>query len=165
MSRREPLIINDYINQSTLFAEPMKKIQDSIINECTKSLTGLMMEIREKLKENDTLSDYCLEHYILDLANELYFVGNCVEKIGIQEDACKAIRQKAYTENRQSTNGTVADRNNMAEKCIYNRSYKAVKICMDSGYEMLNSLKKIMNRRISELELSKSKYIGESRNE
>ena len=174
MSRREPLIINDYINQSTLFAEPMKKIQDSIINECTKSLTRLMVEIREKLKENDTLSDYCLEHYILDLANELYFVGNCVEKIGIQEDACKAIRQKAYTENRQSTNGTVADRNNMAEKCvinetmvlcIYNRSYKAVKICMDSGYEMLNSLKKIMNRRISELELSKSKYIGESRNE
>ena len=55
MSRREPLMINNYINQSTLFAEPMKKIQDSIINECTKSLTDLMIEIREKLKENDTL--------------------------------------------------------------------------------------------------------------
>ena len=36
MSRREPLIINDYINQSTLFAEPMKKIQDSIINDGDK---------------------------------------------------------------------------------------------------------------------------------
>ena len=46
---------------------------------------------------------------------------------------------------------------------VFNRSYKKTKLKIDSGYEMLNSLKKIMNKRLLELELSNSKYINKNR--
>ena len=48
---------------------------------------------------------------------------------------------------------------------IYSRAYKKVKLRMDAGYEMLNSLKKVMNKRITEMELSNSRYINHSESE
>ena len=48
---------------------------------------------------------------------------------------------------------------------IYSRAYKKVKLRMDAGYEMLNSLKKVMNKRITEMELSNSRYINNSESE
>ena len=48
---------------------------------------------------------------------------------------------------------------------IYSRAYRKVKLRMDAGYEMLASLKKVMNKRISEIELSNSRYIGGNRND
>ena len=55
----------------------------------------------------------------------------------------------------QATGKTVADKTAQAELIaqaetmtlsIYSRAYKKVKLRMDAGYEMLNSLKKVMNK-------------------
>lgn len=101
-----------------------------------------------------------------DLANILYFTGSVQEDLGIKEDTCKAIRQKVYSKAReQATGKIVADKTAQAETmtlAIYSRAYKKVKLRMDAGYEMLNSLKKVMNKRITEMELSNSRYINKS---
>ena len=74
----------------------------------------------------------------------------------------------------QATGKTVADKTAQAELiaqaetmtlAIYSRAYKKVKLRMDAGYEMLNSLKKVMNKRITEMELSNSRYINHSERE
>ena len=111
----------------------------------------------------------------MDLANTLYFTGSAQEDLGIKEDICKAIRQEVYSKAReQATGKTVADKTAQAELiaqaetmtlAIYSRAYKKVKLRMDAGYEMLNSLKKVMNKRITEMELSNSRYINHSESE
>ena len=74
----------------------------------------------------------------------------------------------------KATGKTVADKTAQAELiaqaetmtlAIYSRAYKKVKLRMDAGYEMLNSLKKVMNKRIAEMELSNSRYINHSESE
>lgn len=176
MARRDDIISKTKKKKDSmsLYGEKLNLLVNDIVMSCTENLTKLMFTIKNYLKQPDLISDSVLENLILDLANELYFVGLEVEKLGIQEDVCKSIRQEAYALSRQGFSGTVADRNNMADRavqsetlvqCVYSRSYKSVKIALDSGYEMLNSLKKIMNRRIAELELSNSRYIGGSVND
>lgn len=149
----------------------IKEISDKLVNNYCKDLDDLMSIIREELQDNGGITDAELEFHIMDLANTLYFIGSTQEDLGIKEDACKAIRQEVYLKARDSGKGTVADKTARAELAaqsetltlaIYSRTYKKVKLKVEAGYEMLNSLKKIMNRRISELELSNSRYIGKS---
>lgn len=156
-------------------SDTIKEISDKLVNKYCKPLDVEMEVIRLELKENKALTDDTLEKHILDLANILYFTGSAQEDLGIKEDTCKAIRQEVYSKAReQATGKTVADKTAQAELiaqaetmtlAIYSRAYKKVKLRMDAGYEMLNSLKKVMNKRITEMELSNSRYINHSESE
>ena len=154
-------------------SDTIKEISDNLVTEYCKDLDDLMSVIREELQDNMEITDEELEFHILDLANTLYFTGSAQEDLGIKEDTCKAIRQEVYSKAReQATGKTVADKTAQAELIaqaetmtlsIYSRAYKKVKLRMDAGYEMLNSLKKVMNKRITEMELSNSRYINKSK--
>lgn len=151
----------------------IKEISDKLVKKYCMYLDDLMIDIREELQDNCGITDEELEFHIMDLANTLYFIGSAQEDLGIKEDTCKAIRQEVYSKAReQSTGKTVADKTAQAELiaqaetmtlAIYSRAYKKVKLRMDAGYEMLNSLKKVMNKRITEMELSNSRYINHRR--
>lgn len=153
----------------------IKEISDELVIKYCKDLDDLMSVIREELQDKGEVIDEELEFHIMDLANTLYFTGSAQEDLGIKEDICKAIRQEVYAKAReQATGKTVADKTAQAELvvqaetmtlAIYSRAYKKVKLRMDAGYEMLNSLKKVMNKRIAEMELSNSRYINHSEGE
>lgn len=152
-------------------SDTIKEISDKLVNNYCKDLDDIMLTIRFTL-EQCNISDEFLETTVMDLANTLYFTGSALEDLGIKEDTCKAIRQEVYSKAReQATGKTVADKTAQAELisqaetmtlAIYSRAYKKVKLRMDAGYEMLNSLKKVMNKRITEMELSNSRYINHS---
>ena len=150
-------------------SDTIKEISDKLVEKYCEPLDVEMEVIRLELKENNSLTDDTLEKHILELANILYFTGSAQEDLGIKEDTCKAIRQEVYSKAReQATGKTVADKTAQAETmtlAIYSRAYKKVKLRMDAGYEMLNSLKKVMNKRITEMELSNSRYINHSESE
>lgn len=151
-------------------SDTIKQISDELVIKYCKDLDDLMSVIREELQDKGEVTDEELEFHIMDLANTLYFTGSAQEDLGIKEDTCKAIRQEVYSKAREQAPGkTVADKTSHAELiaqaetmtlAIYSRAYKKVKLRMDAGYEMLNSLKKIMNKRIAEMELSNSRYIS-----
>lgn len=153
----------------------IKEISDDFVIKYCDDLDNIMLKIRQLLTGNNNITDIELEYYIMDLANTLYFTGSAQEDLGIKEDICKAIRQEIYSKAReQATGKTVADKTAQAELtaqaetmtlAIYSRAYKKVKLRMDAGYEMLNSLKKVMNKRITEMELSNSKYVNHSEGE
>lgn len=153
----------------------IKEISDDFVIRYCDDLDNIMLKIRQLLTGNNNITDIELEYYIMDLANTLYFTGSAQEDLGIKEDTCKAIRQEVYSKAReQATGKTVADKTAQAELvaqaetmtlAIYSRAYKKVKLRMDAGYEMLNSLKKVMNKRITEMELSNSRYINKSEGE
>lgn len=152
-------------------SDTIKEMSDGLVKKYCSDLDSFMQATRDLITRNDDITDVQLEQAILELANILYFTGSSQEDLGIKEDTCKAIRQEIYLKARDSGKGTVADKTARAELAtqsetltlaIYSRTYKKVKLKVEAGYEMLNSLKKIMNRRISELELSNSRYIGKS---
>ena len=173
MSRRDKTI-NSIMKRVDNTSEIVKEISDKFVKEYCKSLDDLMLLIREELQNVGEITDTQVEQFILELANMLYFTGSAQEDLGIKEDACKAIRAEVYNKIYENSKGTVAQKNALSELAtqqetivlnIYSRAYKKVKLRMEAGYEMLNSLKKVMNKRISEMELSNSRYIGGNRNE
>ena len=181
-SRREGIKVNDeqpktaegIMQKVDNISDTIKEISDKLVTKYCDDLDDLMIDIKSILT-NDTMTDSYLETAIMDLANTLYFTGSAQEDLGIKEDICKAIRQEVYSKAReQATGKTVADKTAQAELiaqaetmtlAIYSRAYKKVKLRMDAGYEMLNSLKKVMNKRIAEMELSNSRYINHSESE
>ena len=181
-SRRDGIKVNDeqpktaesIMTKVDSISDTIKEISDKLVTKYCDDLDDLMIDIKSILT-NDTMTDSYLETAILDLANTLYFTGSAQEDLGIKEDTCKAIRQEVYSKAReQATGKTVADKTAQAELiaqaetmtlAIYSRAYKKVKLRMDAGYEMLNSLKKVMNKRITEMELSNSRYINHSESE
>ena len=148
-------------------SDTIKEISDKLVTKYCEDLDNIMSELRQEITSKE------IDNYILELANILYFTGSAQEDLGIKEDTCKAIRQEVYSKAReQATGKTVADKTAQAELvaqaetmtlAIYSRAYKKVKLRMDAGYEMLNSLKKVMNKRITEMELSNSRYINKSK--
>lgn len=182
-SRREGVKVNyekpkttdDIMQKVDNISDTIKEISDELVIRYCDDLDNMMLSIRQLLNSHNNITDVELEYYIMNLANTLYFTGSAQEDLGIKEDTCKAIRQEVYSKAReQATGKTVADKTAQAELiaqaetmtlAIYSRAYKKVKLRMDAGYEMLNSLKKVMNKRITEMELSNSRYINHSEGE
>ena len=168
-NKEQPKTASSIMQNVDNISDTIKEISDELVKEYCTDLDNCMNGIRNCLRNPNSISDILLETYILDLANILYFTGSAQEDLGIKEDTCKAIRQEAYSRAREEATGTVADKTAKAELIaqqetivlsIYSRAYKKVKLRMDAGYEMLNSLKKVMNKRVAEMELSNSRYIG-----
>ena len=172
--KRNNKAAGDIMQNVDNISDTIKEISDKLVTKYCDDLDDLMIDIKSILT-NDAMTDSYLETAILDLANTLYFTGSAQEDLGIKEDTCKSIRQEVYSKAReQATGKTVADKTAQAELiaqaetmtlAIYSRAYKKVKLRMDAGYEMLNSLKKVMNKRITEMELSNSRYINHSESE
>lgn len=157
-------------------SDTIKELSNGLVIKYCDELDTMLGNLHSLLENPQKyITDEVLEYYILCLANTLYFIGSVQEDLGIKEDTCRAIRQEVYSKAReQATGKTVADKTAQAELiaqaetmtlAIYSRAYKKVKLRMDAGYEMLNSLKKVMNKRITEMELSNSRYINHSESE
>jgi hypothetical protein len=134
-----------------------------------------MNSIRDIIQNSSNIEIDVIEQYILLLSNTLYFIGEKLEVVGIKSDVSKAARQeiynRAYLENdiekfdengkrskpTKDANIAVAEEKSKYESVvnnIYERTYKVIKFKIDAGYEMLSSLKKIINRRMQEIDLS-----------
>ena len=145
-------------------------ISKSVVEAYTTDLDNLMLSIRHECVETNP-DDDILERYILELSNSLYFLGSSLETVGIKDDvtrmAAKEAYNNSYLENCVNTEGskkpTVAELQVNAENkskyetvvnSIYNRVYKQIKYKIDAAYEMLNSLRKIITKRMQENQLS-----------
>ena len=110
-----------------------------------------------------SLTDAQLDDFTLNLSSLLYFVSAAQENLGIKEDVSRAVQKEIYNRVREKAQGTVADKDMAAElqsqnetltTVIYNRAYKKVKLRAEAASEMVNSVKKVMTRRIADIELS-----------
>ena len=174
-NKEQPKTAESIMKKVDNISDTIRRISDGLVKKYCSDLDNFMQVTRDIITRNADITDVQLEQSILELANILYFTGSAQEDLGIKEDTCKAIRQEVYSKAReQATGKTVADETAQAELiaqaetmtlAIYSRAYKKVKLRMDAGYEMLNSLKKVMNKRITEMELSNSRYINHSESE
>ena len=174
---------NNLLNEINDLTEYYTQITNSILESYTKDLDELMVDLKRDIIDNEP-TDMLLEKYLLELNNILYFLGSKLECVGIKEDISnlltKEVYNNSYLNNRvkdteKRNKFTVAELTALAENdstqqgvihSIYSRVYKQIKLKIDAGYDTVNSLRKIITRRIQETNLSsftpKSRYLTEN---
>lgn len=140
------------------------EMADNIANGVCEELDTYMRDIDQILTGQKTpVTDYQLDDFILNLSSLLYLVSDAQENLGIREDVSRAIQKEVYNRVREKAQGTVADKDAAAElQCqeesittiVYSRAYKKVKLRVEAAVEMVNSIKKVMTRRVAEMELT-----------
>lgn len=147
-----------------LLSKEVNEMVDKIVNEVCSDLDEYMQGIDEILtSQTNPVTDAQLDDFTLNLSSLLYFVSAAQENLGIKEDVSRAVQKEIYNRVREKAQGTVADKDMAAElqsqnetltTVIYNRAYKKVKLRAEAASEMVNSVKKVMTRRVADIELS-----------
>lgn len=144
----------------------LDKIVQDIIKPYCADLDKYVEFIRSILKDGDNpptaleLDDFCL-----NLSVYIYYASGMQEQLGIKDDVAKALYREVYNTTRDNqTTGTVADKDSIAElasqmeyltSVLYKRAYSVVKAKVSSAQEILASVKKVISRRQSEMELTR----------
>lgn len=141
------------------------EIVDKLVADYCKPLDDYMEFVRSIVSdEKHPPTDEELDDFTLNLPVLLYFTGEAQESLGIKEDIAKAIRQELYSNSFSTAVGTVGDKTSIAELSTqsetivwttYQRAYKKIKLRMESANEMLQSVKKVISRRMVEYEVSR----------
>ena len=156
--------VDKILNRVDENSDIVDKLTNEVVAKFCEPLDKLMETIKAIVEnDDDPPTDLELDQMTLKLPVNLYFVGEAQEALGIREDVAKAVKMDVYNKVRNEVSGTVADKDSKAElasqqeyivHCVYSRAYKKVKNRMEAGYEMLNSVKKVINRRMVEAQLA-----------
>ena len=147
----------------------INEIVNKLVAEYCKSLDEDMDFVKTLVEDEDNPpTDRELDDFTLNIPVLLYFTGEAQETLGVKEDIANAVRMELFNEAFDNATGTVADKTAAAGLAsqseyivhvVYQRAYKKMKLKMEAAGETLNSVKKIITRRISEMDLSRSKQI------
>lgn len=144
----------------------MSEVVSNIIKPYISDLDEYVSQISKALRDTENpLTDSELDNICMTLSSLIYFAGGMCEYLGLRDDISKALYREIYHSKRaELESGTVADKNSLAElqsqneqltAICYSRAYKIVKSKVDAAQELLSSCKKVVSRRMSELELTR----------
>lgn len=149
-----------------LDSDKISEIVNDIIKPYCEDLDKYIGFIRDILKDGENpptaqeLDDFCMNLSVL-----IYYASAMQEQLGIKDDISRAIYKEMYHSCRDSIEkGTVADKDSLAElasqqeyltSVCYKRAYSVMKAKVGAAQELLASCKKIISRRITELELTR----------
>ena len=143
----------------------VESIVNRLVSEYCKPLDDYMDFIRDILNDhNNPPTDRELDDFTLNIPVLLYFTGEAQEALGIKEDVAKAVKQELYNEIYDKSTGTIADKTAAAELATqneyiahiaYQRAYKKIKLRMEAANETLQSVKKVISRRMVEYEVAR----------
>ena len=152
---------NERVESLTSVVREMVK---GIVDEVCADLDKYMAQIDEILCDKDSpVSDDELEDFTLNLPSLLYLVSARREALKVKEDVAKAVYKDVYNRVREKAQGTVADKDTAADLAaqseaitviVLQRSGSTIKTREEAAWEMLNSVKKVLTRRIEEIRLS-----------
>ena len=153
--------LREVADRVDLLATEVDTMVNKIVENACAELDGFMHDIDEILtSQKDPVTDTQLEDFTLNLPSILYFVSASLEDLGIKEDVSRAVQKEVYNRVREKSQGTVADKDAAAElqaqaetivNIVYSRAYRKVKLRIEAAWEMLNSVKKVMTRRVAEM--------------
>ena len=147
-------------------SKQIENIINEIITPYCKGLDDYVTFIKDVLSDGEKPpTDIELEDFCMNLGTHIYFAGSMVEQLGIKDDISKAVYKEMYHSSRASLDkGTVADKDSLAElesqkeyliNVCYNRAFRILKAKVENAQELLQSVKKVLSRRMQELELTR----------
>lgn len=143
----------------------IEELVNNLVNKCCDKL-DLYIDYVNKLMSDGSyeVSNKELDDIIMTIPTMLYYVGSQQEKLGIKRDVAKSVRSQMYNQIYMELTGTATDKKVQAESrlfdetmvtTIYSTAFDIIKSKVDSAFEILQSAKKVVSRRMSESELSK----------
>ena len=166
MEKEQELKIKEIREKVDINSSQLQSIIDEIIEPYTRDLDNYIEFVKNILTDDanpptaQELDDFCM-----NISVYIYYASGMQEQLGIKDDIAKALYKEMYHSARDSiTSGTVADKDSLAElasqqeyltSMIYKRSYSIVKNKVSAAQEILSSCKKIISRRITEMELTR----------
>jgi hypothetical protein len=173
MSHKENLVIDNLDKERfekdleivKVDKEYLLEISNKICHEFTSHLDSLMQKIYIEIK-NDKIGDSSLERYYLELTSLVYFLGDRLESLGIEQTVASARNQEIFNRLYQEAEGTIKDKQAFAEenskyeyflKAVYDSVYKRIKLKMDAAYEMVSTVKRVIAARTAEKALSQTR--------
>ena len=166
LSNEELERVHDIQDHVEDYSKTIDAIVYDIIQPYCKDLDNYVQFIKDCLKdgENPPTSDE-LDDFCLNLSTYIYFAGGMCEQLGIRDDISKAVYKEMYHTARASQDkGTIADKDSLAElasqeeyivSASYTRAYKTMKAKVENAQELLSSCKKVLSRRMTEMELTR----------
>ena len=163
--------VDELMKETESNVEYFNKVSTETAIKYTEYLDKLMKKIYKNAVVKDAETGL-LEKYYLELTNTIYFMGDKLEQLNISGDMAKAsekeIYNKAYLANQikdteKKNKTTVAENQAVAEQesqyeavvsSIYDHAYKMVKFKIEAAKDMINTLRKIISRRMQEQQLS-----------
>lgn len=145
--------------------EQINEIIEKIIKPYSKSLDDYVKQITNALRDiNNPPTTNELDYYCMHLSTDIYWASSMSEQLGIKDDISKALYKEIYNTTRDDSEGTVADKNSIAElasqqeyltNVCYNRAYRIMKAKVENAQELLQSIKKVLSHRINEENLTR----------
>lgn len=147
-------------------SKQIDEIVYGIIEPYCKQLDEYVDFISQLLQDGENPpTDQELDDICINLATRIYFAGGLCEQLGIRDDIAKAVYKESYHSNRAVIEkGTVADKDSLAElrsqheaiiSAAFTRAYKTMKAKVENAQELLQSCKKVLSRRMQEIELTR----------
>ena len=146
--------------------DKISEIVNDIIQPYCAELDNYVDFIKSILKDGENpptaqeLDDFCM-----NLSVYIYYAGGMQERLGIKDDIARALYKEMYHSCRDSIEkGTVSDKDSLAElasqqealvSVCYKRAYSIMKAKVAAAQEILASCKKIISRRMAEMELTR----------
>ncbi len=147
-------------------SEYIQSLVDELVVKCCDKLDGYIEYVSKQMNDPDyELTSKQLDDIIMTIPAMLYYVGTQQERLGIQRDVSKASRDLLYNKIYSETSGTAGVKKATAETelfnedmvtTVYKSAYETIKAKVSFALELLQSAKKVISRRMAELELSKS---------
>lgn len=147
-------------------ADPLVEAVDDVVEKFGSDLDDVIAELEDALSNKDDLTIDQLNYYIAYIPIILYRISDTIGDLGVWNDVAKQDRRNKYNEAMlSSTQNTVSQRTSDAQarvaseqmlEDIYNRAYKKLQHRMEYAELLHGSLKKILNYRISELEVTRT---------
>lgn len=153
-------------------SEYIQSLVDELVVKCCDKLDGYIEYVSKQMNDPDyELTSKQLDDIIMTIPAMLYYVGTQQERLGIQRDVSKASRDLLYNKIYTETSGTAGVKKATAETelfnedmvtTIYKSAYETIKLKVSFALELLQSAKKVVSRRMTEIELSKSNPFKDS---
>lgn len=172
--------VNKLLEETSLNVRYFNNACADVVRKYSQSLDDLMKEIYVVCIKSNEATLENLEKYYLELSNLVYFMQEKVEELGVyadmSESASKEVYSKSYLSNSviKDVNGksksTVAELQAQANldsqyenvvSSIYEHAYKIVKNKVSSAQDLMNTLRKIISSRNTEMQLSAFSSKGE----
>lgn len=157
-------VIHEIMDRVEDNSAKVEKLVDDLVDKYCHQLDELVSAFKEVLHDKDNpITEEELDEICLKLPSYLYFIGEAQERFGIKEDIAKSVKMELYNQVHQRTRGTIADKQAASEAATleedivfkaYQRSYKRIKQKLEAAYELLASIKKVISRRETEMQLS-----------
>lgn len=147
-------------------SEPLVSSVNDVVQEFGSDLDDTITEIEDLIANKDDLTIEQLNYYIAYIPIILYRISDTIGDLGVCADLAKQDRRNKYNDAMlASTKDTVSQRTSDAQSAVsseqiiedvYARAYKKLQHRMEHAESLHSSLKKILNYRISELEVTRT---------